>query len=215
MPLAANALVTLAEGANALGLTTPSSTDASVEMLINQASQLAETTYCMRQLRKRTKTNLRLEGPRSCHLHPQRYGEPAPIDVASPVTVSVDGVVQTVWKSEADGPPENFGVQVYEDHFSRYLGWSSQGRIAENVVLTYSGGYDLPVPQDLSEAILELIQKLYGKMINRLPDVASLAGAGVSMQTIDGQWGGSATPVYALSKGTRDVFNAYRAWRIS
>jgi hypothetical protein len=209
MALNANALVSLAEAAAALGLLTPTD-DAITEPLVNQASQLAESTYTKRVLKKRTYTNLRLVGPMSQRL----YAPTWPIDTAATITISVDGAVQSVWKSEADGDPAGFNVLAFPEYFSRYLGWRTGGVIAENVVATFDAGY-ATVPDDLKEAVLELVQKLYGPMVNRTQDVGSIAAGGTSMQTIDGVIGGVATSTYALSKRSRDVFDGYRIWRVN
>jgi hypothetical protein len=84
MALNANALVSLAEAATALGLLTPKD-DAITEPLVNQASQLAESTYCKRVLKKRTYTNLRLVGPMSQKLFAPTW----PIDTAATATISI------------------------------------------------------------------------------------------------------------------------------
>jgi hypothetical protein len=204
--LSAIALVSVAEAKRALGIE-DSFQDAVVEDVIDKASALAETVYCHRPLKRRAVTDLRVEGPAyGRRLYPVIW----PIDTAGLVTVAVNGVSQTLWKTEGDGDPGQKNVQVYPDHFYRAAGWSPTGSTERNVVLTYSGGYD-PVPEDLQEAALEVILKIWGPIVKGMPELASYAGPGGSIQTLDGQWaGGTAITSYALSRRAKDVFDAYR-----
>lgn len=206
MALNANALLTIEEARAAFGLT-DSAHDGELERVINRASDLAENVYCHRALKQRTITALRVEGPRSgCHLYPAAW----PIDPAGTVVVVVNGTTQTLWTAESDGDPDDFDVQVYPDHFYRAQGWAPTGQTRRNVVLTYDGGYD-PVPEDLKVAAVELVLKLYGPTEQQRPDFASMSGPGGSLQTLDGQWAGSAsgTP-WSLTRRSKEVFESYR-----
>jgi hypothetical protein len=210
--LAANALVTMAEARTVLGIS-GSTSDADVETMINRASDEAEHVRCMRPLKQRVITTLRVEGRCGPWLYPEWYeGAAWPIDpVASVPVVIVDGVTQTLWKSEADGDPATKDVSVYPDHFYRALGWAPTGTTSRNVVLTYSGGYN-PVPEDLKVAVLELIAKRWGPLQEQRPDFASMAGPGGSLQTLDGQWSGQSGSggVWSLSRTSKEIFELYR-----
>lgn len=208
MTLNANALVDLAEARAVLGFGADTSQDASVESVINRASDLAENVYCLRPLKQRTFTNLRIEGTRWPKLYPEAW----PIDTVGTVTVSVNGAVQSLWKSEGDGDPALMDVQVYPDHFYRAEGWLPTGRVGRNVLVTYDGGYD-PVPEDLKVGVLELIAKMWGSLEQQRPDFASMAGPGGSLQTLDGQWSGQSGVPWSLSRRTKEVFESYRRVR--
>lgn len=205
MALSAIALLTVPQAREALGIPA-SDQDEQVEYVINEASALAENTYCMRPLKQRMVSNLRVESPPGRRLYPELW----PIAQGFGVTVSVNGTTQTVWASESDGDPDLKDVQVYEDHFYRSVGWNANGKTERNVVLTYVGGYGT-VPDDLVTAMKELVQKMWGPLTQQRPDFASMAGPGGSLQTLDGQWAGTtgAGP-WSLSRRTKEVFAYYR-----
>lgn len=209
MALNPNALVSLIEARAVLGYGGDSSHDEALELVINRASDLAEHTYCLRPLKQQTYTDLRFRGTSWPEIRPRAH----PIDTAAAVVVTLNGVVQTLWKSEADGDPDLMDVQVYPDLFYRAEGWASTGRTVRNVVATFDGGFD-PVPEDLKVATLELITKLWGPLEQQRPDFASMSGPGGGLVTLDGQWSSvqSAEGVWSLSRRSKEVFESYR-WR--
>jgi hypothetical protein len=221
MALGPTALVSAAEAKAALQIV-DAADDATVDTVIMMATDLAENVYCLRPLKQRAFAAVRLAGPPGCSLYPPG-GRPAanpqaitgPIDRTKPVTVLVNGAAQTVWRSEADGDPAGFEVEVYATHFYRAAGWSPiTGQSRQNVVLSFSGGYD-PVPQDLKEATLEVIEKLWAPIRRGVLDLASVAAGGTSVQTLDGQWGGWAGVIpYAISRRSDEIFKAYRQYHL-
>jgi hypothetical protein len=205
------ALVSVLEARDVLGIT-DSSQDAAVELMIHRATSEAEHARCDRPLKRRTLTNLRIAGRCGPYLYPEWYeGAAWPIDLTAAISVTVNGVVQTVWKAEADGDPDTKDVQVYPDHFYRHLGWEPTGTTRRNVLLTYDGGFD-PVPEGLKVAVLELIAKRWGPLTQQRPDIASMSGPGGSMQTLDGQWSGQSgtAGAWSLSRTSKEIFEIYR-----
>lgn len=210
MALSAIALVSVLEARGVLGIS-DSAQDAAVESMIERATAEAETR-CMRPLKQRTLTNLRVTGRCGTELYPEWYpGAAWPINAAGTVAVSVDGVAQTLWKSESDGDPALKDVAVYPDCFYRAMGWNLIGTAARNVVLTYDGGFN-PVPEDLKTAVLDLIAKRWGPMIQQRPDFASMSGPGGSLQTLDGQWSGQSGTAgsWSLNRLAKEVFEFHR-----
>jgi hypothetical protein len=206
MALSPVALVSLPEAYAALGATV-GSVDPTVEQLINEVTALAESVYCHRPLARRAITSLRVAGPlTSRELYPDAW----PINTAAAISVTVNGQVQTVWRSEADGDPAAFDVAAFPTHFYRAAGWAPT-TIPHNVLLTYEGGY-APVPEDLKAAALELIQRMWGPLTQQRPEVAAYSGPGGSVQTLDAIRPAEA---YALSRRSRDVFVAYRHVRVA
>jgi hypothetical protein len=221
MALSSIALVTMVEARAALGMPSDASDDVNVEQVVNAASALAETVYCSRPLKARAYTNVRIAGP--CHekLYPliadcdQQLA--APIDTAATVTIILGGTAQTLWKSEADGDPDAKDVAVFRDYFYRSGGWSTTSGfpsgVPRNVLLSYTGGLN-PVPDDLKEATLELVQKLYPLLIQGRMDMASFSTAGGSVQTVEGAVGGAGVELWSLTPRARDVFKSYRLYRV-
>lgn len=133
-----------------------------------------------RKLAARTYTNLRLTGPSATKLYVPAW----PIDVTQAITIKLDEITQTVWRTEADGDVDQKDVVVASDdpfddrwgalnHFYRWQGWESAlGMYWENSVpassqfgrnrllLTYKGGYST-IPSDLKQAANYLVQKLW------------------------------------------------------
>jgi hypothetical protein len=114
--------------------------------------------------------------------------------------VSVDGITQTVWRSENDGDPENADVVVgyiragmfhpgrperstfLPDTLFRRAGWSTS-RLG-GIVVSYWGGLE-PVPDDLKEACLYLVQKLVRDRDRQLADLATVSGPFGSISILD------------------------------
>lgn len=191
MPLDANALVTLSDAKTFLRVT-GSSDDFAIEGFVNRASELCET-WCLRPLKQKTLTNVRAAGPCSTRLGllavPVRVDDP----VDNPVTVSVDEVVQTVWLSEGDGNPADFDVIVASyhpegtrgpDHLYRAIGWRGASTHPYNVLLTYTGGFAV-VPDDVQQACLYLVQKLYRDQQKQVTDVVSVSTAAGGLTLLD------------------------------
>jgi len=176
--MAAEDLVTISDAKTFLKLT-GSADDGKVAALITRASAWAEQ-ITLRKLRIRAYTNLRFTGPSGVTLRIHGW----PIATAQTVTVKLDEVTQTVWRTEADGDIDDKDVVVASDdawdtrwgkanHLYRSAGWGSGlGRYwgsaprssdqlgQHRVLLSYTGGYD-PVPEDLQQATFYLLQKLW------------------------------------------------------
>lgn len=176
--MAAQDLLTLAETKVFLKQT-GTGNDTIVTGLITRASAWLET-LTGRKLKAQTFTNLRFSG-QGRKLYPPAW----PIDATASVTVKLDEIAQTVWRSETDGDVDQKDVIVASDdpwderfglrnHFYRWQGWESalglywrefrqpsDRQIGQNrVLLSYTGGYGT-VPEDLKQACLYLIQKLW------------------------------------------------------
>lgn len=191
--MAAQDLVSLAEAEEFLR--TGAEESVALQAAITRASDWIEQ-LTRRKLAERTYTNLRLTGPVSTKLYPPAW----PINVSQTVTISLDEVAQTVWRSESDGDVDSKDVVVASDdpwderfglrnHFYRWQGWASAlglyWRERSNapsstqfgqyrVLLSYTGGYN-PVPEDLKLACLYLLQKVYARdQAKQLAGVASL-----------------------------------------
>lgn len=189
MPLKANALVTVEEAKSWLNVT-GATDDAKLEDEINRASEALEA-YCNRPLKKATYTNVRLMGG----ARPTLYLKAVPIDVAAALTISVDAVVQTVWKTEADGDPALKDVIVGSDDHTTLLGqqnhlWRGPGwgcpsySNPYNVLLTYTGGLGT-TPDDLKGAAFYVIQKLWRDRTKGLTDVTTISGPSGSINILD------------------------------
>lgn len=183
MALQTNAIVSLSEAKSFLNIS-GTTTDALLETVINGASDAWEKEL-NRPVKEATYTNLRLIGPTG----PKLYLRGTPIKITDPVTVKLAGTVQTVWKAEADGDPADFDVLVMSDtpegpvgvrnHLYRPGGWNgvAGGTLASGhpytVLLTYTGGFN-PIPQDLKDAVLYVIQKLFRDRQKQLADVQTV-----------------------------------------
>jgi hypothetical protein len=193
--LNANALITLADAKTFCNIT-GSSQDDLVTDLINRASTLAER-LANRPFKERDFTNIRLAGPCDVKLFPWAI----PIDTSRTITILVDGVQQTVWRTESDGDPATKDVIVASDIwdpmfrpdvFYRSLGWApsiyqTPGWAPLNpyrIVLTYSGG--LPsIPDDLREAGCLIVQKFLRDQQKGLAEVVSVTTPGGNIQMLD------------------------------
>lgn len=176
MSLQANALVGLATTKEALA-TVGSSQDTVIEAVINRASDFCER-YCNRELKERSYTTLRQEAQRTVRLYPRNPASGlyagSPIKTSATVTVSLNGTALTVWRAEADGDPEDFDVIVRGDHLYRAEGWgSSSDKRPDPAVLSYTGGLS-PVPGDLIDACLLVIQKLFRDQTKQVAEVVSV-----------------------------------------
>lgn len=172
MPLSAIALITVAELEAAIPL--PTGADpAGCEEAINRASELIESEVVHRPIKSRAYTNLRLAGPRGCKLSPPQWAAtPIVITGAPPptLTITIDGLAQTIWTKEADGDPEAFDVIVESDdaagewgpnRFHRSAGWPrALPSVPRRIVLNYTGGFST-VPERYKLACLEWARELY------------------------------------------------------
>lgn len=196
---------------------------AKIDTLVTRASQILEA-LTGRRLKKRVFTDFRFPGP-----HSRRWDPPAwPIDVASAITIKVDETSQTVWRTEVDGDPALKDVVVGSEaggaderlglnsHFWRWAGWESalawgwegtgsfRGRVKQpyNVLITYSGGFTT-VPEDLKQACLYLVQRLWRDLDKQASGVTSINVGGGSV-TI---------PETGIPKETRELLAPYMAFR--
>ena len=179
MPPLAYALVTVAEAKAFIAPDGMAGTyDQLLEVVINRATDMIEQEYCNRPLKARTYTNLRLRGQERCEL----FLRATPIDPAQPITVTVNGVAQTVWRTEADGDPASKDVILGRscddliftpDHLYRRVGWGGYSGNPYNVLLGYTGGF-ATVPNDLAEATLEIVKKLFNEMKAGTQDLAAV-----------------------------------------
>ena len=96
MALAAHALVSLAEAKHELSIE-GADLDSQVERYIEDASEWCEH-LCARRLKARA-VSYTCSGPSD----PCLFADPFPIDTTQPIVITVDGVVQTVWKGPTDG----------------------------------------------------------------------------------------------------------------
>jgi hypothetical protein len=197
MALNANALVSLEEARSWLVLT-GASDDTKLEEEINRATNIIEA-YCDRVLKRTAAYNpvtVRYSGIDTYCL---RLGV-APIDVDSTVTVTVDGTAQTVWRKDADGAPDEKDVVVgYTDGGIFHPGKPERALFLPNdlyreagwlatkiggVVISYSGGL-ITVPDDLKEACLYLVQKLWRDRSRGLAEIVTVAGPAGSTTLLD------------------------------
>jgi hypothetical protein len=207
------------EDAKAFLKQTGVSDDGDLAGIITRASMWAEQLVG-RPLRVRVYTNLRLTGPIGAKLYVPSW----PINVTETLTIKLDEVTQTVWKTEANGDVDSFDVVVGSDdpwdvrwgtrnHLYRSLGWSSAlGRYwftepswsnyrgQYRILLSYTGGYD-PVPDDLQQAVLYLVQKLQR-------DTKHQATGATVITTATG--GSIAIPDPAVPREARELLAPYR-----
>lgn len=190
MPLSADALVTLAEAKLYLNHQGDGE-DAQLEAAINKASDYVQSKLGWGPIKERTQT-WRLPPYVGCYL----YAPIRPIKVTAAVTITLDGVAQTVWRSPADDPVADKDVVVVSsvpgsslcpDQFYRAAGWSGAGTSPEPIVLTYTGG--LASAAALPARILEAFQLILGKFfrdeIHQNPDTISFSGPGGTVTRID------------------------------
>ena len=187
MALDANALVTLQVAKDFLKLT-GSADDAVLELLINRASDAAEA-FCRRPLKEKMLTNVRMVGP----CHPRLPLLAVPVKTSATVSVTLDGTALTVWKTEADGDPADFDAMLASfhpegsrgpDHLYRAAGWFGGSVQPYNVLLSYTGGF-ASVPDDLQQACLYLVQRLFRDYQKQITDVVSVQTAAGGIQLLD------------------------------
>lgn len=208
MALPANAIVSLAEAKDFLNIKSAEQ-DALLETVIQGATAAWENEL-NRPVKEATYTNLRLIGPQG----PKLYLRGTPVKTSDPLTVSLRGTAQTVWKTEADGNPNDFDVLLMGDipehplgvrtHLYRAGGWNGAPTNVWSghpytVLVTYTGGFN-PVPQDLKDAVLYVVQKLFRDRQKQLTDVQTVTLPSGSITLFD-----IALPRWALM-----VLNKYR-----
>ena len=176
--LADNALLTLAEAREflKLGDTLTVEQESLVNDVVNRVSSFIER-FVNRPVRQRAYTSLRLPSRRSALLFPPA----APISIVQTITLSLDGTAQTVWKSEPDGDPADFEVEVRSlvpgadcgpDHFYRGNGWSST-RSGSPILLSYTGGF-ATIPERFKQAAREWLQEIYLNQTQRMTSVETI-----------------------------------------
>jgi len=214
--LKANALVSLDEAKSWL-VVTGATDDLKLEDEINRATDIVES-YCDRVLKRTTAYNpvsLRRSGEDTLCLR-MSVG---PIDVDQAVSVTVDGTAQTVWRKDADGDPDEKDVVVgysecgvfhpgkperalfLPDELYRSAGWLAT-KIG-GVVISYSGGL-VTVPDDLKEACLYVVQKLWRDRSRSLADIVTTSGPNGSVTILDN----------ALPRVARQALDRYRLVRV-
>jgi hypothetical protein len=191
VPLSAIALATLDE-AKAYLNQTGDAQDPQIEAAVNKASDYLESK--LGPLKVRTKT-WRLPGrEHGCRL----YAPIAPIDVTADITITIDGVAQTVWKSLVDDPVAGKDVVVVSsapesslcpDQFHRVGGWNSTTGEPEPIVLTYTGGFAnaAALPGRFLEAFQLVLAKFFKDEIHQNPDTISFSGPGGTFTRIDSE----------------------------
>jgi len=197
--MATQDLVTLAE-AKAWVNITGTTEDAKLMSHITRASDWIEQ-MADRKLAERAFSSLRFTGPPSTKLYVPAW----PIKTGATITITVDAVAQVLWKTEADGLPDDADVVVASDdpwdtrwgaqnHFYRRWTWESALGFAwqsprdpnfgqHNVLLSYTGGYN-PIPEDLKLAACYLVQKLFRdqqKQAVGFTSIALPAGGAISV----------------------------------
>lgn len=159
-----NALLTVADLRGPLNITSTDPADVDmIQELINRASDEIETFCGGRQLVAQDYAAQRYPGQREPHLRPRA----TPIDPASLITVSIDGIALTVWRSEADGDPALKDVIVGGDvpgaatFLYRARGWRGTSLYSPfPILLSYTGGFD-PVPGGIKQAAVLTIQAFH------------------------------------------------------
>ncbi len=179
MALQDNAILTVSEAATYLGV--GASDEPLLTAIINRVSDECESGEgANRVIRKRTLEDLRLPGQTESVLRLHW-----PIDVEDAVLVSLDGAALTVWRTEADGDPSTFNVEVcasdpgVPDHLYRKAGWTGVQR--RPIVVTYTAGYEqTEIPGDLKDAAFLILEHRWRLQTKKLMDVASLGAGPVS-----------------------------------
>jgi hypothetical protein len=210
--LNANALVSLEEARSWLVIT-GATDDAKLEDEINRATSLIEA-YCDRVLKRTTAYNPVSARYSGVDAYCLRLSV-GPIDVDSTVTVTFDGTAQTVWRKDADGEPDDLDVVVgYTDNGIFHPGkplrplfqpdelYRSAGWLATKVggiVVSYSGGLTT-IPDDLKEACLYIVQKLWRDRSRGLADIVTTSGPNGSVTILDN----------ALPRVARQALDRYR-----
>ncbi len=177
--LKANALVSVEEAK--AWITVGAGEETKLEDEINRVSEAIEF-FCDRPLKKRTFTDVRVQGPKPPQ--PKLYLRGVPVDTTQALTVTIDGVVQTVWKSESDGDPTLKDVILGSDDYAMLLGqrnhlWRGNGwgcasyANPYNVLLTYTGGI-VTTPDDLKGVCFYLLQKLWRERQRGIADVQTV-----------------------------------------
>lgn len=209
MALAANALLTLQAAKDYLNLT-GSADDAKIEEDVNRASDWIEG-WCHRPFVEVVYAGLRIEGPSQGRL---LFVAHAPIKTSAPITVTVNGTAQTVWRTETDGDPDTFDVQVVRsveysplvpDALYRGGGWRASGT-PYNVLLSYTGGFASgAVPDDLREACCLCVQKIFRERQRQLAELATVTLPGGGVTLFD----------RALPARAESLLSRYRRWALA
>jgi len=159
MPLQANALLTVADVRESLGIT-GTTQDAMIEDLINEASDEIEA-WCGRPLKEQDVAAAEFAGQIGCQLRPSTW----PIDPDAMVSVILDGTALTVWRKASDGDPATFDVEVRGDvpggpktFFYRAAGWLGSTRFP--IVASFTAGYAV-IPGNLKAAARLVVQTLH------------------------------------------------------
>lgn len=186
MALAANALATLEDVKSYLGLK-GTVDDPELEGAVNRVSERIETYLGFPVVRQQF-TNYRMWAVDGQYLYPPA----APIDTSVAVQVWIDEIAQTVWKTTADDPRAGKDVLVIStvadarwrpNCLFRTSGWGSglgssgwgSGSTSdpEPIRLTLKGGFS-PVPGDLIEAFLLIVQKYHQEQSKGLQETMTV-----------------------------------------
>lgn len=176
MALNANAFTTLEEVKGYLGIAGDLE-DPQLEKTVNRASSRIEE-YLTFPVKRQPITDRRERGVEGCEL----VAWAAPISVMQPISIAVNEVVQTVWRTEVDGQADLFDVVVDANTesplwrpnvFYRRAGWGVTGMHPSPIKLTYTGGFD-PVPDDLLEAFFLIVQKWHREQTQGLQEVVTV-----------------------------------------
>ena len=189
MPLNANALATLDEVKAYLNHTGDAQ-DPQLEAAINKASAYLEGR--LGPLKERTQTWTLPAREHGCRL----YAPIRPIKVSELITITIDGVLQSVWRTATDDPKEGKDVEVCSsvpgsplcpDQFHRIAGWTSSGQQAEPISLTFTGGFAnaAALPGQFLEAFQLIVAKFFKDEIHQNPDTISYATAAGTFTRID------------------------------
>lgn len=166
-------LVTIEEARTYLGLGSSDDDVHLAEDLASRATDYCER-YCNRPLAARAFTALRCRSDQFHEFRPLAI----PIDLTQTLTISFDGTAQTIWKAEADGDRSTFDVLVRStvpelgaDYFWRREGWWCHTD-PDPILITYTGGLD-PIPGELKDACLLVIDQIHGDQVGKTTDVVS------------------------------------------
>lgn len=210
-------LLTVEEAMRWLGVDGAQAGD--VATIVTMASAWLDT-LCRRKLAARDYTDLRFTAS-GTKLYPDAW----PISVSAPITITLDEIAQTVWRSEADGDLDRYDVVVASDdpwdeaqgvrnHFYRRYGWQSvlgmgwvryrkpsDGPVGRyRVRISCRAGYE-PVPEMLKTACKHLVTILWRDWRRR--------GAGAMQLSTPTR--GSITVRDELPEIVRDTVALYRA----
>ena len=208
----ANALVTKEEAAAFLS----APADDALQEIVNRASD-----YCdqWRPWKEREYESLRFAAPSSRSRALWMRG--TPINVEEAVVITLGGVAQTIWRTEADGDPGAFDVIVRSsvpgdrfcpDQFWRAAGWFSSGSwaVPDPIVVSYTGGL-VEIPGDVKEAAFLVVQNIV-RQKRGLTDVGQMSGPAIGQTAFIGAQGslGSGQGLSLIPMKAKQILDHYR-----